>query len=232
MAYYDPYSSNDSYYNPVNNTQQSAVGSIASFAGKMIGYSILQGAASAAISFAGKGIAKGVGSVGSKASPYISKLNTLNKEKLGFSNLFRANDKGSKLYSSVQNSAKPYVNAYNDRKAMLSQASTTDAFASRERLTSIFKNKETAIGTIGAFTGKHILQGSVVSYAFDNFTGSIGDYGLEQKAVYDLPGHISNYTKYLGKSATSVAAFGAIGPAFSTLKGAAGQGYRNVFDSN
>lgn len=235
MAAYDPYN-NDRYYDPRFNTQENVnpIRSIASFAKNMAGYAILQTAASAAISVAGKGAAKGIRSIANSRAPKSLFAKRMSKIKSpGMMDVIKSTQPGRAAYSVGLKAARPYQQAYKARARGLKQMKGVDRLAANKaRMTSIFKNRETFVGTMGSLIGRHAIKGSAVSYMFDAATGQLDHMGIQNKPIWDVPGHVMNYANYMKKNAATFTAFGAMGGVFESAKGAVGVGLRNVFDKN
>ena len=241
MSYYDPYNNRSSYYDPssytnrqetniYNNVSQSA----ASFVTNMVGYLAVAAVGSAAMSAISRGIGAGTKHLAVKHAPksaFATKLTA--KAKPTFNDVIRSTERGAAASRKLESTIRPYKRAYQQRKVELKNLRQTDPIAaSQQRISSIFKDEKTFIGSVGNLAARHTIKGSVSSYVYDNLTGNIAYYDLESKKAYDIPGHAGNYLQYMQKNALAFSFFGMVGPALSSVKGAAGSAVRNTFAAN
>lgn len=237
MAYYNPNNNDDRYYNPHNNTNNSTstfAQGVGSFVKNAVGYMVLQ----SAVSIAGGAISKRVGSAvqsiakhsGSKSSfaKYITNVKTPS-----IKHIIRGVTPFRKALNSISRAQRPYKNAYVKRARYLRDLKKRDPLAANKaRLTSIFKDRRTTTAVLGNTVLKHAIKGSMVGYAWDSMSGQLPMYNLENKPIWDVPGHVMNYAKYMKQNVVAFTAFGSIGGMFEAGKGAIGVGIRNVFNKN
>lgn len=237
MSYYNPYTS-DPYYDPRYRTEQADTGNVmsgmANMAKTMVLYGILGGVASKALNVASRGLARGIQSGAMRSFPksqYAQRLSKVANPSL--LDVGKATKAGQRLSRQIVQATAPYKKALHARRQMLSSLKTKDVFAyQKARVASVFKDRKTAYGSIGSFINKHVIKGSMAMYGVDSLMGQTSHMGLEDKPIWDIPGHVMNYMKYNVAVAPATIAFGALGPGIGALKGGLGSAARNYFSRN
>jgi len=236
MAYYDPRTSDERYYDPHRNTSGSLTSSvtsgIGSFAKNAVGYMVMY----SAMTFAGGVTSKFIGNIAKtqalKGTGTIAKrISALKAPTLG---------KIAKQFTPVRHAAtrvrmatRPLRQAYKKRARLLERVNRKDSLlGDKARFTSAFRNGKTLAATAGNLLYKHGIKGSVAGYAWDSVAGNLPMYGLEEKAAWNVPGHVMNYAKYMKDNIITFSAFGAIGPIYKGARGTIGLGLRNVMEKN
>lgn len=242
MSYYNPYSEyQQDYYNPNENTQQQSTQagqSIGSVVGTMVrdmAIYMVSTAATAAISAAVGArvksaiINKAPNSYAAKKwapagdakrgmwAKSDTKISTLFKRLLPNETIKRGN-----------NFVRPFRKARRERAIEQRRLYQRDPLkAKAQAISSIFKDRDTAVGVIGNFVRRQVLPGSVVAYGLDNLLGYNEVRGLESKAWYDVPGHVVNYARWLPTEIASVGIMRSIAPLAKSIQGGIGKTLRN-----
>jgi len=230
------YQPTDSYYDPYNNmeSQSKGVGSaIAGAAKNMVVYGLMMGVAGAVGKIASSGIGAGIKSIANKAAPAAAFTKALNSAyKPGVSTVVRSMLPGG-FKAGVSQSLKPYRDAVLARSSLLTSLKSSNPLAADARsITSIFKNKHTAVGVAGKYLKENVYSSALAGYAIDSVLGNTKSMGLESKKLYDLPGHVSNFAKWLPNYAISGGVFKAFGRTAQTIKGQAGLGMQSFLKNN
>ena len=235
MAYYDPNSS-DRYYDPIRNARQDSdpIDAIVSTAKTMVGYGILSSAASAVAGFVSKGIGKGVQKYAMKAKAHTQFAKHLSKVKSpNMTSVIKSFTPARQMYTAALKGQRPYRHAMARRTRHLKSLKDNDWLrANKETFTSVFKDRKTFMGTAGSLFYKHGVQGSAIFYGIDTMMGHTDHIGLEKKPIWDVPGHVMNYMKYMKSEAPAFMAWGVIGGTAKGIQGSIGMGLRGFFDKN
>lgn len=98
------------------------------------------------------------------------------------------------------------------------------------RLTSAFKNPKTLLSAAIGTWKQNVLSGIGVAYAVDSLLGvTTRDLGLEKKKWYDVPGHASNFGKWLVNDSIAGLAMGGAMRAGGALGSAGMMSLRRTF---
>lgn len=203
-VYYDPNLSDQEYYSPENNSQNSGdIGSALRTAGTMIGLNIIGVAASRYLMSAAKSTLK---SWQSNSQSIIrrslaQKTFNLNSNIKKYTAPYKQTIQDSSIYKAGLERQK-YLNLIKDSSDY-----------SIKRVTSAFKDPKTLLSTTLGVWRRNVLSGIGVSYGVDSLLGITREMGLDKKAIYDIPGQVGNFAKWLGYSSVGGLALGAAGPA-------------------
>jgi hypothetical protein len=237
MAYYSPHTE-DPYYDPRRNTEEfmDPMGAIVSTVKTMVGYGILSSAAFGVAGLLGKGIGKGVQKYAMKAKGHTQFARRLSRDlnkPPGISDIVKSITPMRDVYATTLKAQRPYRHALAKRTRHLKQLKETDWLrANKETFTSVFKDRKTFAGTMGSMFVKHGLQGSLMFYGIDTALGHTDYMGIERKSIWDVPGHVMNYAKYMKHEAPIFMAWGAMGGVAKGIQGGIGMGARGFFDKN
>lgn len=231
MAYYNP-SSNSSYYDPYQNSQErtpSAIGAIGNAAKTLMligGLNLLGNAAANKLSgLTGRAIKQGV--FGKNTRAYALAQNLRNPTIGGILKQTNSIKAAKKWFSST---AVGKANA--SRAQHLSQFKGTPEYGT-QRLLSAFKSPATLAGAVGGTWLNTALRGAPVAYAVDSALGiTTNELGLEKKAWYDVPGNIGNAAKWFAYESVYATAFGSMGVLGGAGKSLFTKGLQKTFSGN
>jgi hypothetical protein len=235
MSEYNPYQNQNDNYSPYEGEQpkeggvvQAAFGvaknmaafGILNFAGRVI----TRGASRGIASF----IAKGEGSLAK-----IAKSMASNGETLSLGGIFSKTSEGQKLRQAFSPISKRFSEALAVRTSRIKAAQEMGPAAGAvKRVTSAFSDLTTFSGTVGRAFKQQIWAGAGVSYAIDNALGTTKDMGLEKKALWDVPGQVGNFAKWMGVNSIYGLGFHGAAPITKALGGMAALGAKNVLAKN
>lgn len=220
MPVYNPYNNQGEYYNPYENSQQPRAN---------VGEALFNTAKTMVVMGA-------LNTVGNMAWGALSRRSTGLIAKYGKGKLAQTAAKSTTLGGIVKNTSSGRVlnNMYkkatnrfrmslNSRDQYISRVAKQygPSAAKAARFTSAFRNTTTFAGTVGRLWKNNVLQGAGVAYALDSFFGFTKDMGIDKKPLWDVPGQIGNFGKWLAMD--SVYSLGFAG-ATRALKAAGGGG--------
>ena len=202
MATYNPYENDSDKFNPYEGEQPVAPGILqaaASFAKNMVVF----GAVNIIGRVATRGISRGIGSFiknyGSGSLANIAKQMATKGEVVSLGGIFAKTDNGKALNKLYSDATKNFSSALESRDARIKAAQQMGpASHAVTRITSAFKDMRTFSGTVGRAFKKTVWTGAGVAYAIDNAAGITRDMGIERKPLWDVPGQVGNFTKWLG----------------------------------
>jgi len=121
----------------------------------------------------------------------------------------RVTDSVSTFKSNVKQtlSGTKFGKAYNARKELLKPLKGKEGYAATS-FASAFKNKTTFAASAAGVWKKNVLQGMAVAYTVDSMLGFTADMGLKKKAIYDIPGQVGNFGKWLAVDSVAGMAMG------------------------
>ena len=228
MPIYNPYNNQNDYYNPYENTQQptSNVGEALFNTAKTM---VVMGALNTVSHMAWSAFSK-------KSTSLIAKYG---KGKLAdkaakagsLGGILKDTSAGRTLNTMYKDSTAKFRSALDNRSRYLSSVSKTQgpAAASAARFTSAFKDTTTFAGTVGRLWKNKVLQGAGVAYAVDSFFGFTQDMGLEKKALWDIPGQVGNFGKWLAYDSVYSLGFSASTRALKAAGGGGTLGLKKAF---
>lgn len=221
MAYYNPQDSQDRYYSPEANTNQQGtdLGPILRTMGAAIALNVVGGLVTKHLVNASKNTLKSW----SANSKSIIRKNIADKAISNYSSFKRTTEP---IRASIVNSS--IYKASQERRALLEPLKGTSGYGIK-RVTSTFKNTKTFAATVGGVWKRNVLQGMAVAYGVDSALGFTREMGLEKKAIYDVPGQVGNFAKWLGYSSAGGLAFGAAGPVLGAIGGVGLKAVQRVF---
>jgi len=220
--YYNPQSSDDQYYDSQQNTQNNTsadMGPMLRTMGMAIGLNI----AGIAVTKHVIGSSKNVLRSWAKNSESITRRNLANKTISTYSSLKKVVSPFAK--SITENSV---YKAGQARRAVL-EGMKGKPGAGLARITTAFKNPKTLLATTAGVWKNQVLYGMGVAYGVDSLMGFTREMGLEKKKIYDIPGQIGNFAKWMGYSTAGGMIFGAAVPVAGAIGSLGFKAAQNVF---
>jgi len=212
--YYNPQASDDQYYDPQQNTQNNSSADFGPMLRTM-------------------GVAIGLNLVGAVATKHLVGFgkNTLRSWSKNSSSIVRKNiaEKTISTFSSFKKATAPFTKSITEssvykvgqeRKAILAGLKGKPGYG-LARISTAFKNPKTLLATTAGVWKGQVLSGMAVAYGVDSLLGFTREMGLEKKKIYDVPGQISNFAKWMSYSTVGGLAMGAGLPIAGAI-GAAG----------
>jgi len=246
MAFYDPYKSSDSYYDPQNNMQagsgESALGQAKSMLGNMIGFAITQTVVTGAVGALGKKFAQSQAtrsaSILKNSKSLTARQKTIHqrisKAKTGTEALASRSDRAYKIYNDYKSKTANIDSILAKRQSAIDEMKYKSKIdAGKYRFKSAFKDAKTFGAVAGNNFKKSVLTGSILGYAWDGATGQLEDMGVKGNiAAWNIPGHAINYTKYMAKNMGMFGVMGNLGGIFNVGASAVSGAARTAFSSN
>lgn len=233
--------SQDNYYNPYQNTESNSnlKSSLVQAAGNLAKF----GALYALGGIAAKGLSKGIGSVLSSNAfkgftkseigsiAYNLRGTTGSSPTIG--DILKNTPTGKNLTSNFKASTVSFRTAMETRSTYLQGVkSKSYSSYSTQRFTTLLASPKAALGIAGTMVGTHVLSNAAVMYGIDTAFGVTKDYGLKDKAFYDIPGQVGNFAKWVGINAGFSAALKFVKPVAGLFKGGYIAGSKAVAQSN
>jgi hypothetical protein len=189
MAAYNPYNSEQDYYSPYENVQQSQGPSI----GNLLFNTAKTMATFGVLNAVGRGVTK---VISTRAASYFSKRPG---SPTTIGGILKNTSPGKALSSVYSQATKPFRSALNAKDAYVSKVARTagPTAAKVAGFKSSFKDMRTFAGSVGRAWKNTVLTGAGVAYAIDTMAGVTKDYGLQPKEWYDVPGKVGNFGKWL-----------------------------------
>lgn len=229
MALYNPSTDPDSYYDPYENTQQPATN---------IGAAVFNTAKTMAVFGALNVVGRmALGALGRKAAGFVGaynrgKLGEVAKKTQSLGAVLKNTSAGKQFNEIYEASTRSFRLALSEKRRYVSmvaktQGPTAARLAGFQRTFSDFK---TFAGTVGSKWKRDVWAGAGVAYAIDSFFGFTKQMGLEEKPLWDIPGQIGNFGKWLAYDSVFTLGFqGAIktaGVIGANLKGSVAKAFK------
>lgn len=226
MAYYNPNRTQDNYYNPYDNARNDA--SPMQQAGQMLKSLALIGGLNLIGSAVTHRLASGANRV---MKSWMRKPFGIRRQVA--QRAYKATRVLSRSKNNIKQSLKrtSYGKAYQARIERLRGLKGKSGYGAA-RFTSAFRNPKTLIASAASVWKKNVFDGMGVAYAVDSLLGITRDLGLEQKKWYDVPGHISNFGKWMIQDTIAGMAFGGASRSLGAMGSASLKGAQRAFGGN
>jgi len=185
---------------------------------------------------ASRGIANFVAKTTEGSFANIAKAMTARGETVSLGGIFAQTESGQKLNQIYSKATRGFSVALEERtrRIQAAQMMETGGFAKAAvtRFTSTFKDLKTFSGTIGSAFKRNVWAGAGVAYMIDNATGITRDMGIEKKPLWDVPGQVGNFAKWMGINTIFGLGFAGAGPIAKAIGGAGVRGLRTTLERN